>query len=37
MKVTKFFTMKSMKDLKKKLHGFHVLHGNLSYFVVLVL
>jgi len=26
--------MKSMKDLKKKLHGLHVLHGNLSCFVV---
>jgi len=31
MKVTKIFTMKSMKDLKKKLHE---LHGNLSCFVV---
>jgi len=34
MKITSFFTMKAMKELKKKLHGFHALHGNLSLFFV---
>jgi hypothetical protein len=35
MKGATVFTMKHMKELKKKLHGLHALHGDLSCFVVL--
>jgi len=31
---TTIFTMKDMKELKKKLHVLHELHGDLSFFVV---